>query len=137
MEHADKILVLITPDYLTALQQTFPSSGEGGDEGNSPVVTDGTFPVESDGKSPKVSDVTTLKVHTELHHLKSILYNNLYDFESVVVVTKGVSGELPSVFARTPRFKFPKSLDPMKDGNFSTIVDVLLDKKTFSGSSLS
>ena len=107
MEKADKILLILTPNYLSALKELSR--------------------VEPTLWTPCITE-NMQKVHTEFNHVNNILLNELHDAKSVVLVTKGVSRvDIPRVLTNVQSIEFPVKFDREKDVNFSTLVNRLLE----------
>ena len=82
MESARKILVLVTPKYLNALNAKESSSGSNDDE-------------------------NVFKVNAEFNYMSSIVHSSLQNTSKILVVCRGVGREqLPSIFSATSLCQF-------------------------------
>jgi len=102
MKTSDKVIVVITPAYLKALQ------------------TNDTFALNEDLR----------KVNAEYTYITNILYNDLHYSKKVLIVAKGVRpSEFPFVFKNKFYIEFPDKLDVDTDMHFRSIMGVLLEEE--------
>ena len=102
---ADKIMVILTPSYLVALQAENNNYNE-----------------------------NTCKVHLEYNFIDDMLFNNCQKSKDLIIISKDVEPNIfPSIFKNKSFFKFPTKLnvscDEDMDNNFHGIIGVLLEKE--------
>ena len=104
MKSADKVIVVITPSYLDAVQ--------------------------SNSRDMHSMSKDVRKVNSEYNYITNILYNDLHFSKKVLIVAKGVKpSEFPFLFKNKFFIEFPEKLDVDTDMHFRSIMGVLLEEE--------
>ena len=112
IQRADKIVVLLTPDYLSVLKQPLISVGD--------QSLDIGF------------HESVRKVHTELFHISNILYNDPQrQHKGLLIVRRDVpTGQCPSWLSDVISLEYPATLDTNDSRLRKIVCDLLCSKNT-------